>query len=578
MIHLRFVCAALCTAAVVSAQRGLDPVVLTGDQVPVLIGRDPARLVAFRWNIGWEQVPVQVDERAVVGFDQIGNVGDLPFSSLVYTDPNTFTGADPDPMLDADDEIVFMARHAGAPASFGNPQGTLPGVRVSLTVNDPLVGQTQYLYLFVSDGTLDPSAESDLVEYRFDLLSGDYKTTYNTGLGVNPESSAISTRRYRVEFSDRWILDTANVFVGTATGVDILDRVKFQYQPGVCNRTTDTFSSGPGAMIANVDGPVRAIRSVFGANSGRVTQRDWFCYEGHIQTTTNLRVHPIGGTWNFVDLSTAAIGMTYFDNLNRVGVTVDGAPDSVATGIVDWQMVTGRQGSLTMVHLLDTDIPAVGLQRGSFYFDDASPVWTQCTGDAFAYAASGPATGPLPNTDPLRGPASKFILDQFFYFDTPGLGVADAENRFERAQTAIEVRVQPPYRTFGMGCPSSAGVAQLSAAGVPEPGGAVTIAAAPLPVRSIGSLWFGVSNQFWNGFALPLSLDSIGVPGCDVLVSLDIGVDAGPTFGRAELRVDIPADSALIGVTLFQQFVGFELVGSSIGISLSDAGALTIGG
>src|SRR5688572_1952369 len=28
-----------------------------------LLGADPSKLVAFRWNGGWEQVPVQVDER-----------------------------------------------------------------------------------------------------------------------------------------------------------------------------------------------------------------------------------------------------------------------------------------------------------------------------------------------------------------------------------------------------------------------------------------------------------------------------------------------------------------------------------
>jgi hypothetical protein len=49
------------------AQRPEDPVVITGAQVPRLAGATPGSVVAFRWLDGrWEQVPVQVDERAQV--------------------------------------------------------------------------------------------------------------------------------------------------------------------------------------------------------------------------------------------------------------------------------------------------------------------------------------------------------------------------------------------------------------------------------------------------------------------------------------------------------------------------------
>ena len=570
--------AALSTVAAVAGQRGFDPVEIPGSRVPSLLGRNPARIVAFRWGAGWEQIPVQVDERAVVRFEQIQNASGYTFRSLVYTDPNTFTGADPDPTFDANDEIAFMARHAGGPAGFGSPQGVLPNSRVALSVIDPITSDRRYAYLFVSDGTLDPSAGRDLVDYRFQLVSGDYRTTYDTSSGPNPERSRVVTRRYRIDFSDRWILDRASIFAGSSTGVDVLDRVKFQYQPGVCNRTTDTFSNGPGALIANIDGPVRAIRSVFGANSGRLTQRDWICYESRVLSRSYLRVHPIGGTWNFIDLSPAAVGMTYFDNLNRGGVTVDGRPDNVRTGVLDWQMVTGAQGSLTVAYVLDTDIPIGSIQRGSYYFDDVTPSWSQCTGDAFAYSASGPATGRLPNTDPLRGVANRLTIDQSFYFDGPGLTVADAESRAARARYPLEVRVQPRYRTFGAGCPSTVGTPELSAAGVPEPGQTVTIGAAPLPPSSVGVFWFGVSDSVWNGASLPLALDGFGLRGCSVLVSLDIGVDTGVNNGRAEVRVDIPADAALVGVALYQQFVGVERAGRTLRVSLSNGGALTIGG
>ena len=41
------------------------------------------------------------------------------FSALVYTGGNTWTGNDPNPKFDADDELVFMARDAGVQAPTG---------------------------------------------------------------------------------------------------------------------------------------------------------------------------------------------------------------------------------------------------------------------------------------------------------------------------------------------------------------------------------------------------------------------------------------------------------------------------
>jgi hypothetical protein len=43
---------------------------------------------------------------------------------------------------------------------------------------------------------------------------------------------------------------------------------------GECGRSEQTFTMGPGAMVANKSGPVRAIRSYMGANSGGHTHRE----------------------------------------------------------------------------------------------------------------------------------------------------------------------------------------------------------------------------------------------------------------------------------------------------------------
>ncbi len=120
-----------------------------------------------------------------------------------------------------------------------------------------------HVHTTASDGTLTPDAGKDYVSYELKLLAGR-----TSGPGPNPEDSLVTTARYHNHFSERWGQDGTEITAAGATGVDILDRDKFQFRPGVCNRTTDTFSAGGGAFIANIDGPVRAIRSVIGANSG----------------------------------------------------------------------------------------------------------------------------------------------------------------------------------------------------------------------------------------------------------------------------------------------------------------------
>ncbi|MDQ3147996.1 MAG: cupin domain-containing protein, partial [Actinomycetota bacterium] len=90
-----------CDPARSTVNRPDDPVVLTGSALPRLRGRAPGRIVAFRVTSGsWQQVPVQVDERAVVDFGVppsttpgpgvMGTVyGTSPsgVTALQYTDP-----------------------------------------------------------------------------------------------------------------------------------------------------------------------------------------------------------------------------------------------------------------------------------------------------------------------------------------------------------------------------------------------------------------------------------------------------------------------------------------------------------
>jgi hypothetical protein len=270
----------------------------------------------------------------------------------------------------------------------------------------------------------------------------------------------VATPYYSHHFSDRWISDEIHITTSGATGVDILDRHKALFAPGVCTRSEDTFSDAEGAFIVNKSGPVRAIRSYVGANSGPLTQRDHFFYEGRQDIHTFLRVHSIPGIMDFFDYSPAAAGMTYYDDLNPAGVTVDGNPDSVALGAIHWEMVSGSQGSLFMGSLLSTNI--AGFAYTSYYLDDSTPSVTQCTGDEFAYGSSGVrVTQAIPCTDPALDCTSYLHSTRVMYYEAPGLTVAGAQALYDQAITPLTT----VSRLWRDGSGAVGGIAELPAAG-----------------------------------------------------------------------------------------------------------------
>jgi len=427
--------------AAATLDRPADPVVLTGADVPALLGVAPGDIVAFRYDSGWIQIPIQVDERAVVDFADIYNhLGGVTESvmALQYTDAGTYTGADPDPTLDANDEIVFMAADAGdRPPIFTEPAGVVAGSGVQVEISDPLDAGEGTVYLFLRSGGLDPGAGANYADYQFDLVAGVYPDDYDLANGPNPEDSTVATASYALHLADRWIVDEMHVLAGSASGDDILDRRKHLFAPGVCTRSEDTFAAGEGAFVINKNGPVRGIRSVLGANSGPLTQETLFFYAQREDVVTDLRVHAIPGVMDFFDYEPGATGMTYRNSLNTAGVPIDGTPDSVTAGIPDWELVTGAHGSLIMVGRIDTD---AAITLTSYYEDDDTSPTTQCTGDADAFGSSGLwITGGIPNTDPTNPPANYLRGQRTIYYEPPGATIADAEQRADFADNPLIV-------------------------------------------------------------------------------------------------------------------------------------------
>lgn len=385
--------------------RNEEPAILVGEDLGSLEGVPVDQIAGFRWtNSGWQQIPIQIDERHwKTAFELYGKENvDVAFEILdilAYADEKTFSGLDEDPNLDADDELVFMPYMAGLPFAEGNYPSHTIGAPFQISLRDELTNTTRYIYLFQQDGSLNPDAGQDLINYEYQLLqSGPFQEAYVLN-GYNPEDSEVTTSYYKQHYSDDWLHDGLILKTGNTPNADLLDYYKMQYEPGACARHPGTFSAGAGMHIASFDGPIRAIRSWIGANSGSLITRTHTFYEQMDEITTHFRVHPIRGIMGYYDFSTEAADMTFYNQHNLSGVAVDGSPDLIDTTFANWSLLAGDQGSILMYQQIASNFPIDTIF--SYYADQANSPVEQCIGDPHEVAANGWWIGQnLPNTDP----------------------------------------------------------------------------------------------------------------------------------------------------------------------------------
>lgn len=309
----------------------------------------------------------------------------------------THAMADPVATLNDDDEIVFMARDAAGQAPAGTPPPSAAGNGQTVTLVDPLSGATSYVYLFTRPGgssfnasngyvSMQRSANADewIDRYTFAPSDTEKLGTSNTGYGPNltgtvcrtspnndasphittadgmPRASTdrfprdgmvITTPTYKVTASGRWMVRGFQVTAPGTTG---------QYGPSLIARWKGrAFQSSPDSQVSVVGfedeqvnweansallgwkaGPVRAIREVWGADSGTNVTKTEFYYRDADAYSYHVRVHPIppDGLYTSWDYNLGAAS-TYYNLKVPNGVPVDGINDTV--GYVDQIPGTG---------------------------------------------------------------------------------------------------------------------------------------------------------------------------------------------------------------------------------------------
>ncbi|MEM9886414.1 MAG: fibronectin type III domain-containing protein [Bacteroidota bacterium] len=395
--------------------RDCDPVILKGNKVNCMLGETPDMLVAFAYESGsWVQIPMQIDEMILLDITAPWGPNDCPYYSyeniswnvLYYCDPKTHIGPDTqNPNFDADDELVFMSKDVGEVAPNNScPASVVSSTKCELEVKDPIDNSTLgYVYLFRQSGGLDQAAGKDYVSHDFSYAN-NYKRDYihcaKLDAGINPENTKIKTDNYEIGFQYRWVEDVLKITAGNANGQDILDRHQMTITLGGCDHNEDRFSSSLGAIATAIDGPVRAIRSSLGANSGPYVQMTYHFTECKVEYAFNFRLHPFKGYYDIYDLSNAASGMKYYNDQNQGGVTINGSHDNIKTTNPNkWELITGNEGTIAVSYEYETDMNVGTVAQydsgqrqagvAAYYDDRGSGTGYKCTGDGKAIGSSG---------------------------------------------------------------------------------------------------------------------------------------------------------------------------------------------
>ena len=379
-------------AVALALAREHDPVIVKG----LFPGAAAEEIYVYRFLAGtWELIPHQVD---------------LVDDEGAYLPDVTGT-------LDDNDEIVFMASDLGElPAEPITNSVNIQGPWYQVEVTDPLAPQDKgYAYVVRSSS---PLGDAGVDHIDFDMAT---------------------LRATSDIYSVGWAEDHSGMsFISLAGSGNILDRTKLRINYRIGSGAPQEITEEGNAIIpvSDVelikDGPVRIIVK----RASVLT----FGYHSLLRTVlevdlSNIPLLIIENVRSSTDLANTVSG-TYYNQNIEAGVTIDGAPDSVAETPFNqaWRQISLSSGAMIQV----TDLSSVGGFPRHYYKDDAT-VDVEDTGDGQSYGDSGFL---------VISPSGKaFTLDSNVYFLSGSQDNRGSEffNLYQNPLvTAITEQGQPP--------------------------------------------------------------------------------------------------------------------------------------
>lgn len=132
------------------------------------------------------------------------------------------------------------------------------------------------------------------------------------------------------------------------------------------------------------------------------------------------------------------------------------------------------------------------------------------------------------------------------------------------------------YTSFGQGCAGTAGTPALSARNglLPWIGETFEFELSNLVPAQPAWVFVGASNVQWGTVSLPFNLGVLGFNSCQLFASGEIVLPVVNNQGVAIGALEVPPVTALLGSMVYLQALAGD---PGVGISVSDAGALTFG-
>ncbi len=354
-------------------QRIDDPVVIECVNMKPLWGSSIDQLALMALQKGsWTPVPFQVDQKK-------------PDGTYAFTN-GPEASKDPDPSLDANDELVFMAKDTGASIENGIPafpDGVLTGVEIE--VSDPKTGAKGWLYLMRFNGKAPRSdkdyirIEVDSSQQRIQYITEEYVMGMPNGSGM-PDYFAV-------------------IRPDGSLGPDMLDQVKIHLEiifPVIGNRldfrVDKLFKSTNRAWI---DGPVRVMTLNVGYL--QITQNIRFRMGGSMiirlypnymesplrmeppeESSVSTKIVPQANEYVFIDFTSSVYGARFFSKVSSESndVVFDGQMSEAEKSLdrqtaCDWMaMYSPGKGGIVSRVFVDPPPSSEGLLPRLYFKDD----------------------------------------------------------------------------------------------------------------------------------------------------------------------------------------------------------------